>query len=411
MSTIEAPISMADPAVVGCPFAAYDALRESAPVHLDPKTGMYVVTLYEDIKAICADTATYSNDTRQLTNRETPAKAEIERLLAEADFLPVPTLITNDPPAHRPYRTLVDKAFNPRRVKAIETRIAEIADTLIDDFPAGPFDFVQAFAIPMPIRMIAEQLGVPTDMAETFKRWSDATLEQADFGITPERQVAAMKAQIEMFHFFWDKAQDLRAQPTDLLFSDIANAQIDGRPIDRHELTSILTQLLVAGNETTTNSLAACAHRLATDQPLQDRLRAEPAGVHTFVEEMLRLEAPIQGLFRRATRPATLRGIDVPEGAILNLRWGSGNRDPRQFDRPAEIDLARGNAATHLTFGLGIHYCIGNQLGRAELRRSVKRLLARTRAIRLDPAEGASERIVHFFAYGFRRLGLVVEPA
>jgi len=404
------PISMADPAVSACPFPAYAQLREEAPVYLDPLTNMYVITRYADIKAICADTATYSNDTRQLANRDTPAKHEIERLLGESGFLPVQTLITNDPPSHALYRTLVDRAFNPRRIREVEPRIMEITRELIEAFPSGkPFDFVDAFATPLPIRMIAEQLGVPSEMAKTFKEWSDATLEQADFSVSPERQIECIKLQIDMFNFFWDSAQKLREKPEDFLFSDIANAEIEGRPITREELSSILTQILVAGNETTTTTMAACLHRLATQPELQDEIRGDSAKIRNFCEEILRLEAPIQGLFRRATKAVTLHGVDLPEGAILNLRWGGGNLDPRQFPCPEALDLTRNNSASHLTFGSGVHFCIGNQLARAELKGGVQQLLEMTRNIRLAKVDQPLEPIQHFFAYGFKQIWVEVD--
>jgi cytochrome P450 len=403
-------ISMADPAVSACPFPAYAQLREEAPVYLDPMTKMYVITRYDDIKAVCADPATYSNDTSQLANRDTPAKHEITRLLQEADFLPVPTLITNDPPSHALYRTLVDRAFNPRRIREIEPRIMKITHELIDLFPSGEaFEFVDSFATPLPIRMIAEQLGVPPEMAKTFKEWSDATLEAADFSVLPERQIECMKRQIEMWTFFWDSAKKLREKPEDFLFSDIANAEIEGRPISRQELSGILSQILVAGNETTTTTMAACLHRLATRPALQDELRGDPAKIRNFCEEVLRLEAPIQGLFRRATKAVTLRDVDIPEGAILNLRWGGGNLDPRQFACPEALDLNRSNSASHLTFGSGVHFCIGNQLARAELKGGVQQLLAMTRHIRLADVAQPVEPIQHFFAYGFKQIWIEVE--
>src|SRR3954471_14464082 len=154
-------LTLADPEVLACPWPAYKTLREEAPIYRDPGTGMYVVTRFADIRAVATDTKTFINNTQQLQGRQTPATPTIERMMKEAGVEEVNTMVTNDPPSHRLYRTLVDKAFSPRRVAAIEDRILEIAHELIDEFPAGPFDFVEKFAIWLPMRMIAEQLGVP----------------------------------------------------------------------------------------------------------------------------------------------------------------------------------------------------------------------------------------------------------
>jgi cytochrome P450 len=372
---------------------------------------MYVVTRYADIRAIAADTKTFINNTQQLQRRQTPATPTIERLMKEAGVEEVNTMVTNDPPSHRLYRTLVDKAFSPRRVAAIENRILEIANELIDGFPDGPFDFVQHFAIWLPMQMIAEQLGVPPEMGATFKAWSDATIEATDPRITPEQLIQCTRLKIEMNQFLAVRGDELRVAPDDTLISAIANATVDGRPLIKGEFCSLLVQLLVGGNETSTNALASGLYHLVSKPELQALLRAEPDKIKAFSEEVLRLESPLQGLFRRATAPVTIGGVELPEGAILNLRWAAGNRDPEAFSDPDEIVLDRPNGTQHLTFGFGIHYCIGNRLARAELRHAFTALLARSRSIRLVGGEAGITRMVHFMAYGPVRLEIEMEHA
>lgn len=402
-------LTLADPEILACPWPAYKMLREEAPIYRDPGTGMYVVTRFADIRAIAGDTKTFINNTQQLQGRQTPATPTIERMMKEADIEEVNTLVTNDPPSHRTYRTLVDKAFSPKRVAAIEDRILEIAHELIDGFPDGPFDFVRYFAIWLPMRMIAEQLGVPPEMGETFKAWSDATIEATDPRISPERHIECTRLKIEMNQFLAARGAELQIAPDETLISAVANASVDGRQLTKGEFCSLLVQLLVGGNETSTNALASGLYHLATKPDLQAELRAEPEKLKAFSEEVLRLESPLQGLFRRATAPVTLGGVDLPEGAILNLRWAAGNRDPEVFPNPDEIVLNRPNATQHLTFGFGIHYCIGNQLARAELRHSFGALLARSRNIRLVGGEAGVTRLVHFMAHGPTALEIELE--
>jgi cytochrome P450 len=393
-------LTLTDPAVLACPWPAYKTLREEAPIYRDPVTGMYIVTRFADIRAIAADPKTFVNNTRQLQGRQTPATPIIERMMREAGVEEVNTMVTNDPPSHRLYRTLVDKAFSPRRVAAIEDRILEIAHELIDDFPDGPFDFVQRFAIWLPMRMIAEQLGVPPEMGATFKAWSDATIEATDPRITPEQHVECSRLKIEMNQFLAARGEELRIAPDDTLISAIANATVDDRALTKGEFCSVLVQLLVGGNETSTNALASGLYHLASKPELQAQLRADPDKIKAFSEEVLRLESPLQGLYRRATATVTLGEVDIPEGAILNLRWAAGNRDPEAFPDPDEIVLDRPNATQHLSFGFGIHYCIGNQLARAELRHAFAALLARSRNIRLADGERSVTRLVHYMAHG-----------
>lgn len=404
-------ISFSDPTVLACPVPVYKMLREEAPIYLDPVTGMYVVTKYEDARAIAADPATFANNTGQMVGRQSEATAEGTKLLADAGFAEVNTMVTNDPPDHRRYRSLVDQAFSIKRIAAIKPRIVQIASDLMDAFPQAPFDFVQSFAIWLPMRMIAEQLGVPPEMGDTFKRWSDATIAATDPRITRERHLECSNIKLEMNRFLWSRAETLRRQPNDTLISDIANLTLDDRPLTREEFCSVLVQLLVGGNETTTSSLASGMYHLATKPALQAELRANPDRIKAFSEEVLRLESPLQGLWRRATKAVTVNGVDIPEGAILNVRWAAGNRDPAMFPNPDEIDLSRTNLNQHLTFGHGIHYCIGNQLGRAELQLGFAALLARSRAIRLAQGEAGVDRLVHFMAHGPTRLMIAFDPA
>jgi cytochrome P450 len=402
-------ITFADPDILACPLEAYKTLQDEAPVYHDPGTGMYVVTRYADIRAIAADPQTFVNNTGQLQGRQTPATARIDAMLEEAGVTEVNTLVTNDPPDHRRYRSIVDKAFRINRVIAMKPRISEIANELIDSLPREPFDFVQAFAIWLPMRMIAEQLGVPPEMGDTFKRWSDATIESTDPRIDPDRHVECTKLKIEMNLFLAVRGDALRATPDDTLISDIANSTVDGRPLTRGEFCSLVVQLLVGGNETTTSALASGVYHLASNPDLQAELRAAPAKLKAFCEEVLRLESPLQGLFRRSIAPTTLGGVEIPEGAILNIRWAAGNRDPRMFPEPEMIMLDRPNSTQHLTFGHGIHYCIGNQLARAELHHGFEALLARSRNIGLTGEEGGIERLVHFMAHGPRKLVISFE--
>jgi cytochrome P450 len=404
-------LTFMDTEVLKCPVPIYRQLQEEAPIYFDSATGMYYVTRYADLRKIALDPRTFSNDTQQMQGRQTDATSEIEALFSEIGVTEVNTLVTNDPPTHRTYRSLVDMAFRDQRITAIEPRIRQIANDLIETFPDQPFDFVKAFAILLPMRMISEQLGIPPDMADTFKNWSDATIESTDPRLDRERQVEVAKIKTEMFKFLVERCDKLRITPNHTLISDVANARYEDRPLTRSEFCSIMVQLLVGGNETTTSALASCAYHLVTKPDIQAELRRNPESIRTFVEEVLRLDAPLAGLYRRTVRPVTVGDVDLPEGAILHLRWAAGNRDDRKFPNSDTIDLNRANAAQHLAFGAGIHYCLGNQLARAELYNGLKALLERSRNIRLADEADAVERLIHFNAQGPTKLRICFERA
>lgn len=397
-------VTFLDEEVLKCPVPTYRILQKEAPIYLDAATGMYYVTRYSDLRKIAMDPRTFSNDTQQMQGRRTAAAEQIEALFAELDVAEVNTLVTNDPPTHRVYRSLVDFAFRDQRITALEPRISAIANDLIDSFPNEPFDFLPAFAILLPMRMISEQLGIPSEMSDTFKRWSDATIESTDPRLHPQRHLELAAIKREMFAFLLDRREERLTSPNDTLISDIANARYEDRALTRSEFCGIMVQLLVGGNETTTSALASGVNHLARRPELQAELRANPGKIRTFVEEVLRLEAPLAGLYRRAVKPVTIGGVEIPEGAILHLRWAAGNRDEDKFPDPDEIDLDRTNAGQHLAFGAGIHYCLGNQLARAELYHGFRALLGRSINISLTEGPGSVERLVHFFAQGPTKL-------
>ena len=329
---------------------------------------------------------------------------QIEQMFRDAGFPTVDTIVTSDPPVHRRYRSLVDKVFTPRRVRDMENEIAALVDKLIAAFPAEPFDFCDRFAMPLPMTIIGDQLGLKQDRYGDFKRWSDASVDMADPGRSPEKQVSDASAAIEMRTFFCGEFRRVREKPEETLLSALANTGDDTDALmSENELSYLLQILLAAGNETTTHAIGSAMLRLVQDSELQDRLRADPTLIPAFVEEVLRLDAPLQGLFRIATKDTSIGDVEIAKGSVINIRMGAGNRDPRQYGCVADVDLKRGRP-THLTFGFGIHHCIGSQLARSELRLAFEKLLAGSTSITIADVPDAIVSRPHFVAYGPRSL-------
>ena len=398
----EAPISFADPAVQRCPFHAYDTLREEAPVYRDPLTGNYVLTRYDDVRKALLNVKALRNRTGLNATRTDPAA---NALYTEKGWLPLDTLVSNDPPEHRIYRTLVDKVFIPARVNALEPRIEEIIAELIDGFiDEDEIDFLDRFAVNLPMFVIAEQLGVDKEHKARFKLWSDVSVEMTSPVLTPERELEIAGLIIEMQQYLAAQIGRVRAAPDNTLISHLANTETDGRLLDTRELLSIFHQLLVAGNETTTTTLASGMKMFIERPELAEAIHADPQLAKPFAEEVLRTLSPVQVLFRKAAADIEIGGVAIPAGAIVEVRSGAANRDPRHYAEPGAIDLARANAQSHLAFGAGPHLCIGNQLARGELRLAFQALTRRLRNFRASRGEDSYRWMTSYIAHGPDRL-------
>ena len=403
----DAPITFANPATQQCPFGAYERLRNSAPVYRDPVTGNYVLTRYEDVRKAVISASALSSKTGLGSSRDTAAKAELERIYDERGWQPLDTLISNDPPSHRFYRQLVDRAFTPGKIDELEPRINEIIHELIDQFIDRPeVEFVTQFCVKLPMFVIAEQLGVDKRDMDRFKLWSDVSVESQDPTMTYEREIESAKILTDMQQYMAAAIERLRKEPDGMLLSRLVHAEVDGRNLDLRELMSILQQLLVAGNETTTTTLAAGMKLMLDNPALVGQLRAEPGLMRNFVEETLRIMSPIQTMFRRALADVEINGVTIPAGSLVEVRFGAGNRDPEMYRDPACPDLHRANAGSHLAFGAGRHLCIGNQLARGELRLAFKALIDRLDNFRPSRGEQSYAYTPLYIAFGLTTLWL-----
>lgn len=371
--------SLLDPAVQQCPFAYYKVLREEAPVYLMPETGMYIVTSYELLLEVMRNNKVYSN--LAPSGRRAGLYCEAaEKIIDEKGYGRfMPTIVNNDQPGHTVYRGLVNDAFRAGRIRQMEAYITEVVAGLVEKFAArGECDAVADLAVPVPMYVIADQLGVPREDFQKFKEWSDAWVIGLGMKVPDAVLIDAAEKVVEMQHYMIARMAERRIEPRDDIMSDLVQATYDGeRPLTDKEVLSIVEQILVAGNETTTNGIANGLQRLAEDQDLQARLRANPELLGKFVEEILRIESPVQGLFRYVTEDTELGGVRIPKGATVMIRYAAGNRDEAKFDHPEEFDLDRKNNGAHIAFGSGIHHCVGSQLARAEMVVSFRAFLDR----------------------------------
>jgi cytochrome P450 len=360
-----------DPAINDCPYRAYATLRDEAPVWFDERLQGYVVTRHEDVRAVLLDAERFVNS-RAANKRSRTLPPKLLALYQDHGWVPAPTLAGRDDPEHREMRALFDHAFRPKRLGALEPQIAALAHELIDDFvDEGACDWVRQFAVPLPLVVIGIQMGADPADIWRIKAWTDAWVQRLGLMQTPDEAVWSTEMEIEAQHYFQPIFERLREQPDDTLLSDLVNTPIPewGRCLTDEELhAEMMADTFVGGSETTTNALSG-GIRLLIEHPNQwDRLKGDPAHyLPILVEEVLRLEAPVQRLARTAAVDVELHGVTIPAGSTVLVGYSAANRDERVFEAPARFDLDRTDGKKHLTFGFGTHFCLGAPLARREL--------------------------------------------
>lgn len=380
-----------DPGVHADPYPTYRWLREQAPVYRVPGAPLWVLSRHADIERALHDHHSFSSDLGMK--------------------VPLMSMVMKDPPDHTRLRQTVNRAFTPRNIQHLAPRIEAIAEDLASGL-AGPCEFVQAFANPLPVTVICEMLGVPLKHRARMNRYArDALLASfAATGMGSAELRAEAEAGLARLMAILDEAIALhRATPKDNIISALVAEEARGT-VDGEELRHLCALLLIAGHETTANLLANGAHILARDGAMLDRLKADPALIPAFVEELARTRPPLQRLMRRTTRAVEIAGTTIPADVSVMLLPGSANRDDEAWDDPDGFRPERDNRR-HLGFGTGIHVCPGASLTRLEARIAFAVLLKRTRSMKPDPSRAPSP-IVGYGAgsLGWNQLPLIVEP-
>jgi cytochrome P450 len=397
-----------DPEIAENPFAYYAELRKRAPVYKMP-IGMWIVASHGLCLEAMRDTETFSS--KFIQGMGLPGSDAQAGDIDEAAIVGPSTLLANDPPSHTHYRKLVNKAFSPNRVKKISHSIEQIADSLIAKFEKkGRFEVVSEFAIPLPLTVIADQLGVSRDDLSRFKRWSDATVLPISGMATPAQLLESLELTKELQAYFIERIEERRLERRDDMLSDLVYARLDGeRPLDNLEIVSILLQFLVAGNETTTNLLGAWL-QFALQSPAElAKVRADRALLPNSIEEAVRLETPVSGMWRVTTRDVTLGDQDIPKGAMVMLRYSAANRDEAVFEDGEAFKADRPNVRDHLGFGMGVHYCPGAALAREEARIGLGMILDRLPNLRLAEGNDFAHQ-PSMLLRGLKKLDLEFDP-
>jgi len=387
-------VDLFDPGFLADPYPTYAWMREHDPVHhLGGK--FWAVTRYDDVQHVLRHPNVFSSELgyggMMGGDGAMMPGADRDRRRAMTDsgmgiltngFAGLRVLIALDPPDHTRLRRLVSKPFAPRNIWALEPRLREICNGLVDEMLEarvdGVADLWSHVSFPLPTMVIAEMLGIPPERKADFKRWSDAIVNGLSLGGGGDLRGGATGA-MEMFQYFNEVIAERRAEPRDDLISLIVHEDAEGDdPLTTQELIAFCVLLLIAGNETTTNLLGNFFEAMDRFPDELDRLRREPELIKSAVEEALRFDSPVQGLWRGIREPAELGGVELPAGARVMTLFASANRDESHYGEDAGVFRADRNPTDHLAFGTGIHVCLGAALARLEARVAISTLLERT---------------------------------
>ena len=378
------------------PYPLYERLRVAAPVIHEPRTGIWLLLDYEGCKRALHDHEAFGST------------------VAAPESAPGRWLIFADPPRHAVLRALVTRAFTSRAVAGLEPRVQTIVRSLLSAvLERGEMDLVSELAVPLPLMVISELLGVPPEDWRRFRAWSDVIADLANTlqgGDAAARAGAAFVAvHLEMQRYLAPHLAASRTDGRDDLLSRLVHAEVDGARLTDDELLAFFELLLLAGHETTTNLIDNAVLSLAEHPKQLARLRARPELLPLAIEEVLRFRSPVQAVFRVTRQAVSLHGESIPAGALVLAMLGSANRDPAQFPDAEELDVGRTPNA-HVAFGHGIHFCVGAPLARLEARVALGEILSAFRTFDLASDAPWTPRPA-FHVHGPSRLDIRFEPA
>lgn len=365
--------------VLANPYPTYQRLRERDPVHRMRLVNAWVLTRYEDVQAVLQDHHRFSNQEAGAGDREYTKDC---------------SMLDLDPPDHTRLRSLVSKAFTPRSVAALGPRIEKIVEGLLDEVSGEDrFDLIDSFAFPLPIIVIAEMLGVPAEDLDRFKDWSNDIVLSLEPILTREQRERFRRSEQELYEYFEGIIALRRQDPQDDLVSALLAAEEEGDRLSHGELLATLLLLLVAGNETTRNLIGNGMLALLRNPGELQRLKGEPELIETAIDELLRYDSPVQLDGRTALEDVELGGKTIGTGQQVVSVVGAANRDPEAFSDPDRLDIGR-EEKSHISFGRGIHYCLGASLAKLEGRIAFEGLLERFSSMRLAAMPQQRKQVV-----------------
>ena len=363
-----ADMPLFDNETLKCPYHFDKTLRENAPVYQDPDTGVYIVSTYDLVREAHKTPAVFSNEFSLQKGSGEEIDADVAAAMGSTYDLGKGVLLTVDDPQHQTYRGVVKSFFLAPSVARYRPWITEQANNIITDLPRGQsFDFIKNFTRPYPLSVIMHVLGMPLDMLGLAFKWTGAHVAALSQTGDKDALIAAHADIKDQYDWFVGALNERRENPRDDLLSLIANATIDSRPLTIEEQISYCSQFMVAGNETTTATMAEGMRQLCLNPEQQQKIRDDRSLIPNLVEETLRISSPTSNMWRTTKSEYTLGGVTIPKESMVLLKYFSSNHDESMFEQPMEFDVTRSNAKRHISFGFGAHVCIGQHLSKLEM--------------------------------------------
>ncbi len=368
-ATRDQEMDVFDPRVIARPHQFYARLRKDAPIVWSERFEAWLLTRYDDVRTVLRDSGAQWSALRREGGM---ARTDRRETVAPTGTL---TMLGADPPDHTRLRRLLDRDFTPGKINALGPHIQEITDRLLEG--AGKretFDVAEDLAVPLPVTVIAELLGIPTELGPQFKRWSDAATEPMRPDASDEEIDARNREIVEFRTYLKEQIAERKGNPTDDFIGRLVQAHDAEEKLTDNELLAAVNLLLLAGNETTTNLISNAVLALWKFPERQQELRDHPELIEDAIEEFLRYDGSVQFTSRRAVGPAEFHGQEVKPGQQVIIFLASANRDESVFDNPDVLDFHRPKSR-HLAFGDWIHVCIGQYLARLETKSALTTLL------------------------------------
>lgn len=381
-----------DPAVQRNRIDYFAAMRRGGPVYHEPITGAYFITRASDIRWAAEHHEIFSNVTDpskfrvcmggEILERTDP---EIAQRFKDNGWLEPFTLLLNDPPTHGFYRGLANLALSPKNIKTLQPFIQEQTDRLIANFsPDGKIDFVKDFGNELPMSIIGHFFSAPREDWPMIKRWADQFFDTQVGEPGKEAYLKTVDGIIEMQHYVYNKIQELKKAPRDNVLYALmtAHEELGTDPLSLEEIMSICHVFMVAGHDTTAQTLGNCLRVIAEFPEVANSLRENPGKIGDFISEVLRMYSPANLTPRFTTRDVEISGAAIPKDSTVFLVWGSGNRDEEKYQCPNRFNMNR-EEKDHFGFGYGIHFCVGSRLAKTTLKIAIQTLLLEFKSIRL----------------------------
>lgn len=377
-------INIYDPKFSINPFQLYEKLHLNEPIIFLNNSKSWLVTGADIITEICSQPHLFSNDISVLLAGLHSEKPRVKKIL-EQGLPQVPVLLMSDPPDHSRFRRLVGMAFSGPRINIIESDIRKISNSILNNLDTElPWDFISEYAIPMPVNVIGGQLGLKKSDINKIRSWSDAFTDRLSGMIDEKREEECAHAVVDFQKTMQRQITLRREYKHDDLLGDLVSASSDGdKPLSNAEIVSIIQQIMVAGNETSTSAMAEGIKLLIENPNQMEFLRQDSSLIKNTVEEILRLASPVAGSWRIATRDVTVSGKKIKKGDRIMLRFAAASRDSSKFNLPNKMNINRQNSKMHFAFGRGIHTCVGSMLARREISICLEHMINKFKTIEL----------------------------